>query len=113
MEIFGANPGEVWENLAFLGYFWVLLDTVEQMRERKMLPQISDDVHKQASSEWDGKDARSRVEREILHALNTFRHDLFANFETLLQGVPVENGGAEAYCRGAFAKLLRMVRLAL
>jgi hypothetical protein len=111
IDIFGANPGEVWENLAFLYYLWVLIDTVQQMRERRMLPQISDDVYGQASSEWDDKEARSMVKREILHALNTFRHNLFANFEALLQGSPVENGGAEAYCRGAFTKLLRMVRL--
>lgn len=110
-EIFGANPGEIWENLAFLHYLWVMLDTVEQMHARGMLPVISRDAYEKATYEWNDREARSAVEREITHALNTFRHDLFADFEALLKGMPVENGGAEAYCRGAFTKLLRMVRL--
>lgn len=110
-DIFGANPGKVWGNLVFLYYLWVLIDTAKQMRERRMLPQINNDAYEQASLEWDDSQAKSRVEREIIHSLNTFRHELFSNFETLLQGSPVENGGAEAYCRGAFTKLLRMIRL--
>lgn len=110
-DIFGANPGRVWENLVFLYYLWVLIDTTRQMRDRQILPQISRDAYEQASREWDNSQARNNVEREILHALNTFRHELFSNFETLLRGSPVENGGAEAYCRGAFTKLLRMIRL--
>lgn len=110
-DIFGANPGRVWENLVFLYYLWVLIDTTRQMRDRQTLPQISRDAYEQASREWGDNHAKSSVEREILHALNTFRHELFSNFETLLRGSPIENGGAEAYCRGAFTKLLRMIRL--
>ncbi|MBI5071632.1 hypothetical protein HZB93_01930 [Candidatus Falkowbacteria bacterium] len=110
-EIFGANPGETWENLAFLYYLWVILETVERMRAGNSLPVISRETYERATREWSNRDARARVMREITHALNTFRHDLYEGFETLLEGTPVENGGAEAYCRGAFTKLLRMVRL--
>jgi hypothetical protein len=110
-EIFGANPGDVWETLAFLHYMWVLLDTVEQMQLRRMLPTISHEAYDEASREWNEPTARNSVEREILRALNTFRHELYADFEAVLSGAPVENDGAKAYCRGAFTKLLRMIRL--
>ena len=110
-EIFGANPGDVWETLTFFHYIWVLLDTVEQMRIRGMLPVVRREAYNEASREWNEPTARNMVENEILRALNTFKHDLFADFEAVLCGAPYENGGAEAYCRGALMKLFRMIRL--
>ncbi len=110
-KIFGANPGEIWENLTFLYYLWVMLDTVKRMRAGNSLPVVSRETYERATCEWNDRGARARVTQEITHALNTFRHDMYEGFELLLQGTPVENGGAEAYCRGAFTKLLYMIRL--
>ena len=113
-EIFGANPGDIWENLAFLTYLGTLLNAVEQMQLNRVLRVISRDVSQQVSREWNGAttDVHALVKRELIIVRNVEKlQELYDEFGTFLRGMPEENGGAEAYCRGALIRLFRMHRL--
>jgi hypothetical protein len=113
-EIFGANPGEVWDNLTFIVYLATLLDTVEQMQIKGVLPVIGRNAFETASHEWEGKlsNVRATIRCERTFATNVSGlNDLYYDYEAILEGLPVKNGGAKAYCDGALAKLLRMRRL--
>ncbi|MFA5128759.1 MAG: hypothetical protein WC445_02195 [Patescibacteria group bacterium] len=110
--IFGETElALAWENISFLSYIWVMLGTIEKMREKGRLPTITVNSYLQATREWNDREIRAQLECEILKAMQTFQRESYEDFETLLSGSPSENQRAESCCRGKLAKLLRLVRL--